>query len=238
MRNKKASVIVVTALIAILVLLLIKWTIEAEQLENRKAGLLDRIPTQNSTIQTEETNKNKLDNILNSTIQADKLKIANNKENSRKMFIGDSRFVGINKTCNVTSQPNTEIVAEVGKGYDWFMSKAIYNINDSDILILGLGVNDLYNIERYIETYKDLSKNHEIYIISVNPIEYHDSITNDMIESFNDKIKSELLNIDSIHYIDTYNYLVNKGYSTIDGLHYTNDTYERIYEFIMKELGE
>jgi len=39
---------------------------------------------------------------------------------------------------------------------------------------------------------------------------------------------------DNIDYIDTYSYLIAEGFNTVDGLHYTADTYKNIYEYAMK----
>ena len=68
----------------------------------------------------------------------------------------------------------------------------------------------------------------DLYIVSVNPVEYHKYITNDMISSFNKEISM----IPNTHYIDTYSCLMNGGFSTVDGLHYTKDTYKKIYNLI------
>ena len=40
----------------------------------------------------------------------------------------------------------------------------------------------------------------------------------------------------STRYIDCYSYLVKKGYSTHDGLHYTASTYKKIYNFVVSKV--
>lgn len=159
------------------------------------------------------------------------------------LFVGDSRFVGMNNVCNIKKIDNYFVVAEVGKGYDWFVSEAQAQIdsiisNNVDIekwnMIIGLGVNDLNNKEKYVSLYKELSEKYTLYIMSVNPIEYHSWITNSQIEEFNLSINS----IENTNYIDSYNYLIENGFSTSDGLHYDNNTYEKIFSFINDYLNK
>lgn len=155
------------------------------------------------------------------------------------IFIGDSRFVGMNTYYNIEDIPNNYVIAEVGEGYDYLINRALPkadNIMQSNTevddwkLIICLGINDLGNIENYISTYSKLAKQYNIIIISVNPIEYHNSITNITVEMFNYNIKS----IDGITYIDTYTELMTNGFSTVDGIHYTKETYGDILNTINK----
>lgn len=151
------------------------------------------------------------------------------------IYIGDSRFVGMNDVCGIEDSKKTFVIAEIGKGYKWFESTALPKMkeikkNNKSInnwkIVIGLGVNDLYNVNRYIKKYKSMAKKNNIIIVSVNPIEYHKSLSNADITKFNSKIKE----IKGIKYIDTYNYLISNGYKTTDGLHYDNNTYKKIYK--------
>lgn len=156
----------------------------------------------------------------------------------RKIFIGDSRFVGMGDSLEPSA--NEEYIAKVGQGYN-YLSKEAYDIAKRDLdnnyrykIVIGLGINDLGNIDKYIEFYNNININAEVYIVSVNPIAYHNVISNNSIELFNNRIKKEVL---GVKYIDTYNYLMKTGYRTTDGLHYTADTYKKIKDYIDKEIA-
>lgn len=157
------------------------------------------------------------------------------------IYVGDSRFVGMNSVCSIDSEDNTFVVAEISQGYSWLVSSAIYEIDsivssNKDItkwnIVIGLGVNDLGNISNYLEEYKRLSDNYTLFVVSVNPIEYHNYITNSNITKFNNELKT----LDNIVYIDTYSDLISKGFSTKDGIHYTDSTYENIFSYIKMNI--
>lgn len=186
--------------------------------------------------------ENKVSNtpIISSKVLKHDKKVEKPKEQGY-IFVGDSRFVGMSDMCGICDN-NTFVVAEVAQGYKWLVSSARYEIEDivksSDNIsqwnvIIGLGVNDLYNISNYLSEYLRLADIYNLYVVSVNPIEYHNSITNKEIESFNNELKS----LDNIKYIDTYSDLVLNGFSTQDGVHYTNKTYEEIYSYIKTYLN-
>lgn len=158
------------------------------------------------------------------------------------IFIGDSRFVGMNNICNMDSIENTYVVAKVGEGYNYLVTTVIPKVesimaSNEDVehwnIISGFGINDLGNLNNYVTAYESMDyDNAELILVSVNPVEYHGSITNDKVEQFNNIIKE----IDGTQYIDTYSIVINEtGYST-DGVHYKNDVYKKIYECIMTSI--
>lgn len=158
------------------------------------------------------------------------------------IFIGDSRFVGMNQICNINDNTDKFVIAKVGEGYNYLVNIAIpeaENIKqeNSDIehweYIICLGVNDLGNLNKYSETYNELSKENDINLVSVNPVEYHNYISNKSIEQFNDTIS----NIDNIKYIDTYSWLIDNGFKTVDGVHYSKETYIDIYKQIKYNMN-
>ena len=111
-------------------------------------------------------------------------------------------------------------------------------------MILNLGINDLKNVDKYINTYNELAnKNskHNFFIVSLNKVDAkklvengYDSIENSEIEEFNSKIKSSLS--DKIHFIDTYSYFKDKDLETNDGIHYTNDSSNKILDYISEYI--
>lgn len=156
----------------------------------------------------------------------------------KKIFIGDSRFVGME--AYTSTGDNEEYIAKISQGYN-YLSKEAMILAESKItdkydykIIIGLGVNDLGNIDKYIDFYNNLDIKAEIYIVSVNPIDYHKTISNDNISEFNNRVKNE---VSGIKFIDTYSFLMKTGYGTDDGLHYNTSTYKKIKDYIDKEIS-
>lgn len=156
------------------------------------------------------------------------------------IFLGDSRFVGMNNAVNITRLPNFYVVANVSQGYKWLEETALDEINnikdntnyDKYIIICNLGVNDLGNINKYIDIlplfYED---NTVLYWVSVNPtIDKLATVKCHNIEVFNEKLKKV---IPETYWIDTYNYLITDGFKSNDGVHYDNETYTKLFFHIM-----
>ena len=172
--------------------------------------------------------RNNVDYIYNS-FQEDKTLF---ESYEKILYIGDSRTVGLRD--EISNNHNIEFVCKVGQGLNWFKKQNLKDkIIDKDTLVLiNLGVNDLGNLNKYIDYINELNVYNNIYFISVNPVnetterKYGYSIKNSSIEDFNKKMK------ENFNYIDTYSYLVENGFSSKDGIHYTRDTYLKIYNFI------
>ena len=155
------------------------------------------------------------------------------------VWVGDSRTVGLGQAKGISSK----CIAKVGAGYSWYTSGALAQLKKklkskpTATVVLNFGVNDVANISSYITAYRNLIKKYpkaHIYIMSVNPIDskYSGYVTNSKIKAFNKKMKTAF----SARYIDCYSYLVKNGYSTHDGLHYTNSTYKKIYKFVLGKV--
>jgi hypothetical protein len=163
-------------------------------------------------------------------------------ESSRIIWIGDSRFVGMKATAPVTD--NDIFVCEGGRGLQWFKESGIHQVRDNlksgDQIIFNLGVNDLGDIDQYIDYINSLVNSewsgYEVSYMSINPINDSKansngySVKNQQVIDFNTKIKN---GIDSrIKYIDTYGQLISNIDSiTEDGVHYTAETYTKIYQY-------
>lgn len=158
------------------------------------------------------------------------------------ILVGDSRTVGMEKTGIINS--NYTVIAKVGEGYEYLNSNRdnilnkCYNTN----LVINLGVNDLGNINKYIEEYEVLSssiddKSH-IYLVSVNPVEEYETVSNEQITYFNSVIQQYCNEKDNVTYIDTYSTIVERDGFTTDGLHYTSDTYKDIYNIITEFIAD
>lgn len=174
---------------------------------------------------------------------------------SAVVFLGDSRTVGMKKTVSdVVDKDNEFFIAESGQGYSWLKSTAISSVKTTvsthgDItdwtIVTNLGVNDLSDAEKYVESYKKLSddlqsKNRSvtIYVVSINPVDESKckSVTNAQIEKANYIFENAFDDYENIRYIDTNTY-VKTILATTDGLHYTDSTYRSIYTYILKSLS-
>lgn len=176
-------------------------------------------------------------------------------------WVGDSRTVGLGSNVLGFSISNNSIIndsmcASVGQGLAWFTSDAItskrneiYALKGYNV-IFNLGVNDYSGADqKYLDFYnnlpEDFIKNNNVCVMSVNPINttkcqansYNVSV--DGIEAFNEVIKNGLP--DGITYIDTYSdmqgFIGSDGAGTADGLHYTADVYQKLYDDVLQKLG-
>lgn len=159
------------------------------------------------------------------------------------ILVGDSRFVGMQKVC----KDNKDIyIAENGVSYP-FLEKNINTIKNSvtkdSVVVIGLGVNDVnYNVDKYINGINNLYETLgcKLCYMLINPVdekkeeEYGYSVKNSKIAEFNNKIKKELNS--NIQIIDVNSYITNKGFDTVDGLHYTSNTYKDIYEHLKNSI--
>ena len=147
-------------------------------------------------------------------------------------FIGGTRLVGLSES--VTLPENFKIVAEENKGIDFLTE----NVIDFEApTIVWLGVSDTENINKYIDIF---SKMTNAIIINETPVQTEIAeengaalpTTNAAIAEFDNS-----LNNANIKIIDLYSFLINEGYETIDGLRYTPETYQKIWEHIYSVLG-
>ncbi len=152
------------------------------------------------------------------------------------IFLGDSRTVGMNDAVQIEDD-NKFVVAKVGEGYKWMVETGLMDAADiieenpkinNWVLISNFGVNDLYNVDSYIDAYEQISEIMPVYVVSVNPCKGSYDELNSEIDSFNEKMK----NLDCVTYVDTCTALRNDGFSSSDGLHYGAETYNKIYDMV------
>ena len=176
----------------------------------------------------------------------------------KTVWVGDSRAVGLKKTVKTKS---CKFIAKGGMSYRWFKETAIPKLKktlkknpDRDVVI-NMGVNDCANIlvggvetsGKYIKDINKLVKKYpdtRFYFLSVNPVDgnYPTSYNkkgylsakelNKKINKFNKTIKKKC----KASYIDCSSHLKDKGFSTIDGIHYTAKTYQEIYDYTMEYI--
>lgn len=167
------------------------------------------------------------------------------KFSGKYLIVGDSRTVGMD---SAVSSSQAKFIGKVSMGYSWLKSTAgpkvkQYLAGNSKLkVVFAFGVNDLGNISSYISYYKSLMKQFpdtEFYFLSVNPVNEKIAsskgytVKNSAIKSFNTKLKSAF----GSKYINTYSYLTKNGFSTADGIHYTADTYLKLYNYVVKQIS-
>ncbi len=158
---------------------------------------------------------------------------------SKLIFVGDSRTVGM----SVAVSSNDVWSAKSSMGLDWMKSTGIPNIegqisSGSGVIIL-MGVNDLYqpsNYVSYINSKVDKWTNAgaKVYFVSVMPTAGSYENLNTEIDAFNNNLKTNLSK--KVKFIDANSYLKSNGFTTTDGLHYTNDTYKKVYNYIKTNI--
>ena len=164
------------------------------------------------------------------------------------IFAGDSRTGQMgNAVGGSQAWPGTAFVACFGGGVEWLSGQKAKQDIDSfvtpgSVVILNYWVNDLarYNdyiplINRYAADWRE--KGAAVYFASVGPVgENEYGKRNWAVKYFNGQLSGRLDR--SIGRIDLYGYLTASGYATLpDGLHYTPDTYARMFQFLCQSVG-
>ncbi len=160
-------------------------------------------------------------------------------DSSNVILIGDSKTAQMR---SVVDSSKATWIAEEGAGYEWFTGIATpivdkLNLSGKKIYIM-TGINDLiisgfssyqsYVYFTYTKAQEWESLGAEVIFVSINPIQYYENVSNEIICQYNNSIKESLPG--NIEYLDIYSMLCNWGqYVTVDGLHYDANTYRVIY---------
>ena len=163
------------------------------------------------------------------------------KADHRIIFVGDSRTVGM-EDSEQDSGDNCVYIAASGEGYSWFshtglqqMREAIFRYPDAPVVI-NLGVNDLSGIGQYLTLYSTFPAAYPgttFYYMSVNPLtEDAVSVSDAEVVQFNSQLQGAFPEL----YIDTYTWLKTNGFESGDGVHYSEDTYRAIHDYVVSVL--
>lgn len=157
------------------------------------------------------------------------------------IFVGDSRTVGMWEAEEETGD-GCSYIGAVGEGYHWFVEEGILRMEDAmeaypeSPVVINLGVNDLDMIGQYLELYAlfpDVYPERSFYFMSVNPVTREAAhVTNEEIAAFNAQLKETFPD----QYLDSSTYLNMKEFESVDGVHYTKDTYRMIHDFTVRQL--
>lgn len=165
------------------------------------------------------------------------------------IFVGDSRIGQMsNAVGGSAAYPGVAFVACYGGGNEWLsttQAKADIDryVTPGSVIIINYGVNDLSKHNEYISTINKYSQDWQskgaaVYFASVGPVgENQYGKRNWAVEYFNNQLNSRLNA--AIGRIDLYGYLTLTGYpAQADGLHYTADTYARMFQYLMQSVGK
>lgn len=156
------------------------------------------------------------------------------------IFIGDSRTEGIRDAV----QDDSIWSCLSSMGYTWMTTTGVPQIEDeienNTAVIILMGVNDPFQVNNYINYINEKAAQWaalgaKTYFVSVGPVQSDPYVTNKEIESFNAAMQANLVNVT---YIDIYTYLMEDGFSTLDGTHYPADVSIKIYNYILEHLEE
>lgn len=182
-------------------------------------------------------------------------------------MVGDSRTVDTKRALKSSIPSNVTFIARGGQGLAWFKREGYPSLirsvskrprSERKAVIINLGVNDLNNSKAYVTYMRKVSAalkkyNCKMYYLSVNPVnstmikarrkKFRSEAS---IAAFNKVIYEQLCSGKnrSFTYINTCTRLQKYGWSSNrhnagihDGLHYSDQTYLRIFNYCMKYLN-
>lgn len=155
------------------------------------------------------------------------------------IFVGDSRTVQMQGAVGLSA---AKFIAENSKGYAWFKDVAIpmidANVGKGSKIVINLGVNDPGNIDNYIalvnaKAFEWNAKGAKVYYATVNPVSENPYTSQTQVDYFNSKLLPGLV---GVGIIDTNTFLKTNGYALVDGLHFTDATYVKLYHYILSNI--
>ena len=183
-------------------------------------------------------------------------------------FIGDSRTVGMYKALKSGCPSNVKFIAKGKQGLSWLKETAYQSLLNSvkgsgskerKAVIFNFGVNDFDNITNYIRYMNKIAPvlkkyNCKLFYMSVNPVNSEmikragcRTRTEKNVYDFNYSIRRGLCSGKNapFKYIDACSYLQKNGWISkklgngiYDGLHYSANTYKRIYNYCIKSINK
>lgn len=157
------------------------------------------------------------------------------------IWVGDSRTLGMRDALE--NADHDIFIGASGEGYEWLsetglpeLKKALESYPQAPVVI-NFGVNDYDNLSNYMALYQSLTAEYadtDFYFLSVNPIEptICKNITNEEISDFNAHLKEAFPDT----YIDSFTQLMISQSVPIDGIHYSEEDYRMIYEFVLNQI--
>lgn len=158
---------------------------------------------------------------------------------SQICFIGDSRTVNMRESVLT----DAKFIAKSAMGLDWFNNTAAIEFdkiqNDIEICVVALGINDIFNVDLYIERLNKFAEEYpnKIFIyVNLGPVDEskYTGIPNSSLEQFNQKMADGLS--DRWQVVDQYTYLSAESFSSSDGLHYSVQDSAKVFVWIIDSI--
>ncbi len=161
------------------------------------------------------------------------------------VYVGDSRFVAMSKYMGITDT----CIAKIGVGCQFFSdNEELIRSYDSEntVFIVNLGVNSVFyfspqSFAATMNTFAGEIKGRLCYA-TVGPVDDAKCISsgygerNNAVNTWNKELVP-LLSSD-VAVIDLNAYMFQSGFDCTDGLHYTEATYQKIYNYLKKTVDE
>lgn len=171
------------------------------------------------------------------------------------IWSGDSRTLGLRDALKKAGRLDDDLfTGRVGEGVRWFREEGMAELSDlirdnpGLPVVLNFGVNDPQLVNEYVVAYWDVIRAHpdtRFYILSVNPLDEEflvedgqvneavfESVNSLNVARMNVKLKEEFPS----RYLDSASFLKSDGFDTVDGLHFTMDTYLKIHDYVVGEI--
>ena len=175
-----------------------------------------------------------------------------------RVWMGDSRFVGIQKTVD-TDPEKDEFISGWGQGYNWMVYTAFPAFDalvarkHVDMVFWSLGANDITNepsdqnfaiAEKYIEQIKKLMEKYPditFYLLSYGPVGPEGMDPNNIpdCDAYNQALRiftNYIFSHTDMKYIDQGEYIERTGFKVTDGCHYDAATNKRAYEYVLSKI--
>lgn len=205
------------------------------------------------------SSSNNYSQILDKIYNTNNTNVDIDNSNRNNIFVGDSRILSM-KNYDIVNDNNS--IYATSMGYNWFIgstkststnnceTNAINCVNEkiqdnSVNIVIWLGVNDINNYDKYYNKYYELAtnewSNNYIYIVSVGYVndELSSNVKNNQIEIFNDNMQRKIngSGLKNLKYINLGYASQTMSNGTSDGIHYTEEFSNEIYNTIISKVG-
>lgn len=167
-----------------------------------------------------------------------------NASEKHLIIIGASRVVYM--SWDVPRDSRITYIASPGKGIDWLKNEAMQlldfwlSIYPGSKVVIQLGNNGIHSEENswleYRSAYNYLLRHYprtSFYFMDVLPGNLDYNVKNEDRIEFNDHLRRTFPK----QWIGGYDYLIEKGFETIDKIHYDKATNRMLYSYILREAG-